>query len=90
MASEGPGSEANPWLLCNYAHEASRFKDNVQAQCYCCQTALYHRPHTPPGAVPICFECFTIIMNHEGKPELRVTQESMKELLKEYFGPKTH
>jgi hypothetical protein len=56
------------------------FGDDVAARCARCHAAIVHRPHVPPEAVTICFVCAALQMLDDDDLEIRVTDETRREV----------
>jgi hypothetical protein len=64
------------------------FADDVAARCDACDAQIVHRPNVKPGLVKICGTCAATLFAAEPDAEVRVTEETRRELALYYAKPK--
>jgi len=73
------------YLVCS---PISYFADDVAARCSNCDAAIVHRPHVDHSHVKICGTCAAQLFAGEPEVEVRITEETVRELTLYYATPK--
>ena len=63
------------------------FADDVAARCDACDAPIVHRPHVKPGLVKICLKCAAKVLRAQPDAEVRVTEDTRRELALYYQKP---